>query len=232
MTKAILLGSIGAVCETSQIQRQAYNQALEDAGLDWHWDVETYKELLVAVGGKERLSLLSRATASGLSTETIDRIHATKTDIATSRVRKEKPPLRPGVAALVRTAGARGLTRGFVTTTYRPNVDAINEAHADLFGEYPFDAIVTKHDVAKGKPAPDCYLEALRRLSVEPEDAIVIEDTAASVAAAKRAGLRVIATPGDFAEGQDFFMADLVLPALGNEDGELDEAVLAMVEGR
>lgn len=217
MIKAVLLGSIGAVSETSEIQRQSYNVALREAGLSWNWDQETYKELLVNVGGKERLSLLSRATATELSTELIDTIHTRKTDLATQRVRKEKPPLRPGVEAVLKISAKHKLKSGFVTTTYRPNVDAIIDAHKAFFAEHPFDVIVTKADVRLGKPSPECYQEALRQLKLDPSEAVAIEDTAASSTAAKRAGLRVIATPGDFAEGQDFFMADLVIPALGDE---------------
>lgn len=66
MIKALLFGSIGVLAETSEIQRQAYNQALTEAGLGWQWDAATYRDLLTTVGGKNRLSLLGRATGSPL----------------------------------------------------------------------------------------------------------------------------------------------------------------------
>ncbi|MEM1380017.1 MAG: HAD-IA family hydrolase [Pseudomonadota bacterium] len=225
MIKALLLGSIGVVSETSEIQRQSYNAAFREVGLAWDWDAETYKELLVAVGGKERLSLLSRATTGQLDAETIDTIHTRKTEIACDRVLKEKPPLRHGVAPLLRYTKKHGLKSGFVTSTYRPNIDAIINAHTDVFDHYPFDVVISKTDVAAGKPAPDCYVEALRQLDLEPSEVVAVEDTAASAVAASRAGLKVIATPGAFAAGQDFFMADLVVPALGNDTRVADDVM-------
>src|SRR5262245_39823949 len=58
-----------------------------------------------------------------------------------------------------------------------------------------FDVIVTGDEVQKRKPAPDVYLEAARRLGVEPEDAIAIEDSGPGVAAARAAGMAVVAIP-------------------------------------
>ncbi len=57
----------------------------------------------------------------------------------------------------------------------------------DLFGW-----IVASEDVKQGKPAPDLFLEAARRMNVSPEDCIVFEDSAEGVEAAERAGMRVI----------------------------------------
>jgi len=58
-----------------------------------------------------------------------------------------------------------------------------------------FDAVVSSEEVAGGKPAPDVYLEAVRRLGVESERAAAIEDSANGIRAAHAAGMRVIALP-------------------------------------
>ncbi len=52
-----------------------------------------------------------------------------------------------------------------------------------------FDAIVTSEDVTNGKPAPDTFLEAARRLKVEPEYCMVFEDSDLGLEAARRAGM-------------------------------------------
>ncbi len=66
----------------------------------------------------------------------------------------------------------------------------------DRLGLTPaFGAIVTGDDVERRKPAPDVYLEATRRIGVEPRDAVAIEDSAPGIAAARAAGLRVVAIP-------------------------------------
>jgi beta-phosphoglucomutase len=74
----------------------------------------------------------------------------------------------------------------------RAEIEPVVEA-AGLAGY--FRAIVPSDDVERGKPDPEGYLEALRRLG-NPQDALVFEDTEAGIAAAKGAGLRVIAKRG------------------------------------
>ena len=54
--KAILLGSIGVITETSELQRQSYNEAFKYHGLDWYWNVANYCELLKKPGGIKRLN--------------------------------------------------------------------------------------------------------------------------------------------------------------------------------
>lgn len=226
--KALFLGSIGAVAETSDIQRRAYNQAMKEQGLDWEWDRDTYSKLLEQSGGKERLDLLSAATGEGLSEDTVQAIHARKTEIACDEVRESDVALRPGVAALARYAKDNGMKLGFVTSTYRPNVDALLDAAEGELSADDLDVVIVREDIERGKPAPDAYLEALERLGVDASEAVAVEDTANSVMSAKRAGLRVIATPGELTAGQDTSAADLSLDALGSEDA-LDPRVVDII---
>lgn len=59
-----------------------------------------------------------------------------------------------------------------------------------------FDVVLSAHEVAAAKPAPDPYLEACRRLGVEPGPSVVaLEDSPSGVAAARAAGLTVIGIP-------------------------------------
>ena len=213
---ALLLGSIGVIAETSDIQRRSYNQALREAGLDWNWDRDTYAELLEQAGGKERLSMLSAATATGVTQAQIDTIHTRKTELACAEIVETRVSPRPGVVELVRIAKARSMKTAFVTTTYRPNIDAIFAALGDALRPEEFDYIGTRAEVAHGKPAPDAYLAALTALGVVANDALAVEDTAVSLIAAKRAGIVTVATPGDITAGQDFWQADLIVAALAD----------------
>ncbi|MEM9689339.1 MAG: HAD-IA family hydrolase [Pseudomonadota bacterium] len=211
--KAILLGAIGAVAETSDIQRRAYNQALAEAGIDWQWDPDTYRKLLTEAGGKRRLGRLSSAAGNLLSDEQIDTIHLRKTEIACAEV-AEGIDLRPGITTLVQQALDAGILVAFVTSTYRPNIDAIATGAGSALPLERFAAVLTTEDCERSKPAPDVYLAALRRLDVDASEAIAIEDSTASVSAAKAAGLFTIATPGQFTAGQDFSAADRVIQSL------------------
>jgi beta-phosphoglucomutase-like phosphatase (HAD superfamily) len=58
-----------------------------------------------------------------------------------------------------------------------------------------FDVTVSSEEVARGKPSPDVYLEAARRLGVDPARCVAIEDSASGIRAAHAAGMRVIAYP-------------------------------------
>lgn len=225
----LMFGSIGSIVETSDIQRQAYNDAMREAGLGWEWDRETYADLLTQAGGKERLAHLAAATGAHLSEETIERIHARKTELACARMAADGVTLRPGVAELVALAKDRGMKLAFVTTTYQPNIDAVFAAAGGALSAGDFDAIISRDHVAHGKPSPDAYHVALGLLKVAPDAVLAIEDTATSVMAAKRAGIAVIATPGALTTGQDFWQADLVVDSLTGGHG-IEPVVLAMLD--
>jgi HAD superfamily hydrolase (TIGR01509 family) len=88
-----------------------------------------------------------------------------------------------------------------------------------------FQATVSSEEVARGKPAPDVYLEAARRLSVDPARAAAVEDSHNGIRAAKAAGIRAIAIPNRrFPPGDDALAeADLVLETLAGLTAEAVE---------
>jgi HAD superfamily hydrolase (TIGR01509 family) len=78
-----------------------------------------------------------------------------------------------------------------------------------------FDAVVTGDEVAHRKPAPDVYLEAARRLGVDPSRSIAIEDSAPGIAAARAAGMKTIAIPHWLTERHDLGAAHLTVAHAG-----------------
>jgi HAD superfamily hydrolase (TIGR01509 family) len=84
-----------------------------------------------------------------------------------------------------------------------------------------FEVVVTGDDIHAPKPAPDIYLEAARRLAVEPSVCLAIEDTDVGVRAAKAAGMWVIAFPNSTTRGMDFTPADFVAGTSGEIRGRL-----------
>jgi HAD superfamily hydrolase (TIGR01509 family) len=118
---------------------------------------------------------------------------------------------RPGAIELVqRLREVDGVPLAVASNSPRRLVDT---ALASASLTDAFDAIVTSDDVVHAKPAPDIYVEACRRLGVEPARALALEDSASGVAAAKAAGLTVFAVP-QFAE-VDVSEADRVVDSLG-----------------
>ncbi len=228
--RTIFFGSIGVLAETSDIQRRAYNTAMAEAGLDWSWDPDVYRRLLTMSGGRARLRLLADATGTDLSDDRIAAIHTRKTELACAEVVERRVPLRPGVAAVVRRALDESVTLGLVTSTYRPNVDAIAEAAGDALPLDRFATVVTTEDVARGKPSPDAYEVALERTGADPASTLAIEDTAMSVLAARSAGLRVVAVPGELSGGQVVAGAELVVGSLGGDES-IDRDVESLLFG-
>ncbi len=228
--RTIFFGSIGVLAETSDIQRRAYNVALQEAGLDWSWDAGTYRRLLSMSGGRARLRLLADATNTDLTDEQVAAIHTRKTELACAEVVEHSTPLRPGVAAIIRRALDEDVALGLVTSTYRPNVDAIAAAAGDDLPLDRFAAVITTEDIERGKPAPDAYLRAIERSGADPATTVAIEDTAMSVLAAHTAGLRVIAVPGELSAGQTIAGAELIVPSLG-VDGEINSDVADLLFG-
>ena len=88
-----------------------------------------------------------------------------------------------------------------------------------------FAATVSSEEVPRGKPAPDVYEEAARRLGVDPSRAAAVEDSHNGIRAAKAAGMRVIAIPNRrFPPGDDALAeADLVLGTLAGLTAEAIE---------
>jgi HAD superfamily hydrolase (TIGR01509 family) len=79
-----------------------------------------------------------------------------------------------------------------------------------------FRTIVTADDVARRKPAPDVYLEAARRLGVEPAQSIAIEDSGPGLASARAAGMKTVAIPHWLTERHDLSAADLRVAHAGD----------------
>jgi HAD superfamily hydrolase (TIGR01509 family) len=135
---------------------------------------------------------------------------------------RERLPLIPGAVEAVERLAARW-PLGLASSSNRSLINLVLELSGlDRF----FRATVSSEEVGRGKPAPDVYLEACRRLGVEPTRAAAVEDSHAGIRAAKTAGMRVIAIPNpSFPPGDEALAeADVVL-------GSLAELTPEVVEG-
>jgi HAD superfamily hydrolase (TIGR01509 family) len=137
-----------------------------------------------------------------------------------ARYAEELPLVPGGVEAVRRLSAAFGL--GLASSSNRPLIDAVL-AEAGIAGL--FAATVSSEEVARGKPAPDVYLEAARRLAVRPERCAAVEDSGSGIRAAAAAAMRVVAIPNRrYPPPADALaLADVVLA----EPGELTVSVIA-----
>ena len=128
-------------------------------------------------------------------------------------------PLLPGALDAVRRLAAEW-PLGLASSSNRPLIEAFLDAAGvrDVFA-----ATVSSEEVAAGKPAPDVFLEAARRLDVAPSRCAAIEDSANGLRAAKAAGMRVVALPNPHYPPTDdeLALADAVVSTLDELDPDL-----------
>ena len=121
--------------------------------------------------------------------------------------------LIPGAEQLVVVLRERGYRLAVVSSSLRWMMDKVL-SHTEL--DQHFDACISGDDVEKEKPAPEPYLKALEQLSLEPAQAVVIEDTESGIASATAAGVRAIAVKHEFNGRHDLSGAIAVLEDLSD----------------
>jgi len=116
-------------------------------------------------------------------------------------------PLMKGVQDSVEAVHGLGLQLAVVTGASASGVRATFKAYGF---DQQFSLIVSNEDVQRSKPAPDCYLLAMRKLGLSPAECIAIEDTQPGLQAAQSAGLRCLVVPSEMSKHQDFRHATAV----------------------
>lgn len=128
---------------------------------------------------------------------------------------REQLPLIPGALAAVQHMADAGFTLAVASSSNK----ALIEHVLDASGLAPlFAAAVSSEEVARGKPSPDVYLEACRRIGVAPARAVAVEDSHSGIRSAHAAGLRVLAIPNaTYPPGAEALaLAHAVLPGLAS----------------
>ena len=201
MPDAVIFDNDGLLLDTEQAWTRAEVTLFERHGRVF--TMEHKRSLLGSSRAIAAAKLEAMLAAPGTGQALMDELH----DLVWEEVLHGAPPM-PGAVELVdalRGAGrpvalASNSTRGFVERTL---------GLAGLEGV--FDAVVAADEVAAPKPAPDVYVEAARRLGVEPARCAALEDSHTGVAAARAAGMLVVGVPSLEGVALD---ADVVAPAL------------------
>ena len=116
--------------------------------------------------------------------------------------------LLPGVSEILHACRARGWRVALASNSPQSLCEHVIDA-LGLRGK--FDSVLSADQVARGKPAPDIYLETARRLNAPPSRCLVFEDSVSGVCAAREAGMTVVAVPS---EAQVFNQASPVAHAV------------------
>ncbi|MGA2527752.1 MAG: HAD family phosphatase [Acidimicrobiales bacterium] len=133
----------------------------------------------------------------------------------------------PGIREWIEGAETLGMGVAVASSSPAPWVEG---RLADVGLERHFVVVSCRNERLAAKPAPDLYLDACRRLLVDPKRAIAVEDSANGLAAARAAGLAAVAVPNSMTLDHDLSAADLVVESLAAMS--LGEAVRRLAEQR
>jgi beta-phosphoglucomutase-like phosphatase (HAD superfamily) len=211
----------GTIADTEEAHRRAFNLAFAAEGLDWHWDVVQYKELLAVCGEIERMKYVwsrcehGRVDISGSGVdETIRRVHDRKAAYFNEILISGEIGVREGVLDLVREAGSAGVGLVVVSTTSPANLAKILRRAIGPDWRLWFGYIDDASALAPRKPHPHVYSNTLARLQLEPGECLAFEDSAKGLASATAAGLACVVTPTEFTIDENFASALRVVPSL------------------
>ena len=184
MIEAIVFDLDGVIVDSEQVWDDVREQLAHERGGRWP---EGAQAAMMGMSSPEWSAYMHDEI--GLS-ESPEEINAEVVARMLDRYRERLPLIDGAVEAVRRLAPEFRL--GVASSSNRPLIEAVLERAgiADLF-----DAVVSSEEVAGGKPAPDVYLEAMRRLGAEPDRTAAIEDSSNGIRSAHAAGMRVIALP-------------------------------------
>ena len=219
--QALIFDVDGTLADTeANGHRVAFNKAFAEAGLNWHWSVELYGDLLAVTGGKERIfhyiqNYQPQFIAPGGLDEFIAALHRAKNGYYADMVAAGEIPLRPGVKRLLLEAQQAGLRLAIATTTSMENVEALLEHSLDPDAVSWFEVIAAGDVVAAKKPAPDIYHYTLAAMNLPAASCLAVEDSKNGLRSALAADLKTVVTVSDYTRDECFTGAALVVDQLG-----------------
>jgi HAD superfamily hydrolase (TIGR01509 family) len=214
MPDAVIFDLDGVLVDSESIWNDAKRELVEARGGRWRPEAA---RVMMGMSSPEwtrylRDELGVDMPLDAISDAVVDRL---------GEIYRQRLPLLPGVTEAVRALGARW-PLGLASSSNRPIIDLVLSA-AGLVDAFP--VTVSSEEVARGKPAPDVYLEAARRLGVDPARCAAVEDSSNGLRSAAAAGMTVVALPnGDYPpDPEALSLAAVVLTSLDDLRPELVE---------
>jgi HAD superfamily hydrolase (TIGR01509 family) len=220
--KAVVFDLDGVLIDSEATWSAVRQQFVEEHGGRWHVDAQRD---MMGMSSPEWSRYMHDRLGVGLAPERIS-------DDVTASVAAQyhrRVPLLPGATETVSALAVRW-PLGLASSANRSLIELVLK-QTQL--ERHFVDSVSSEEVARGKPAPDVYLEAARRLRIPPQTCVAVEDSTNGIQAAVAAAMRVIVIPNrDFPPDRHVLArANRVLGALGELRPDVIEA-LDTVEGR
>jgi beta-phosphoglucomutase len=181
--RAVLWDLDGTLVDSAEQHWQAWSETLTAQGLS------VTREQFRETFGQRNDAILARWLGDAISVERRRDIGQAKEARYRELVVQAGLVPLPGAATWVERLSAEGWRQAVASSAPRLNVEVVVQA---LGLAAHFGALVAAEDVRNGKPAPDVFLAAADRVGVPPARCIVVEDAAAGVEAARRAGMRSV----------------------------------------
>ena len=194
----------------------AFNNAFNDLGIDWNWDITEYVQLLRINGGKNRIAHYSKLNNYSLSDDLIIKIHEKKQFHYLEIIKENCVNFKTGVYRLINELNRKKIRQFIVTSSSKKQVDLLVEYLFNGFN--PFEFIISSDDVEFKKPNPLPYLKAVKLSGIKKNKSIVFEDSNPGLKSALAAKLPTIFVPSNIPMVLDKKLKlDCILDSLGDE---------------
>lgn len=187
MSKAVIFDLDGLLVDSEPVWFRVRTAMFEKLGLQW---TETDQKALMGRSTAAWIDYVDQKLQGRLSRDEIVR---QTLDGMVKSYRAGEVRVMPGARKALECCG-RNRILGLASGSPRVLIDAALDSNGwrGFFRE-----VISSDEVANGKPAPDVYLEIMKRLDVVPRETVIVEDSGSGILAGKSAGAKVIAVPND-----------------------------------
>jgi beta-phosphoglucomutase family hydrolase len=199
-TRAVLWDLDGTLVDSEEFHWQSWRDALAPEGLSI-----THDQFLASFG-KKNDPIMREWLGAGYTPERATRLAEAKEDDYRRLVSTHGLTALPGAREWLAALHAAGWRQAIVTSAPAANASVMLRALG--LGDV-FEVVVTAEDVLNGKPDPEVFLKGASRLGVPPSRSIVVEDAAAGVEGARRAGMKSIGVSRHIALSADLVVSSL-----------------------
>ena len=211
--RAVLWDMDGTLIDSEELHWISWRNTMANEG------IAITREQFLASFGQRNDSIIPQWLGAAATPERIERIANAKEELYRHLIRRDGISPLPGVATWLHRLHRDGWLQVIASAAPRANIDAVLEA---LSAAHIFQGTVSAEDVRRGKPDPEVYLTAASKIGVSPQNCIVVEDAAAGIEGARRAGMRSIGVTHD----GNHLQADVVVESLDQLDPDAFDKLL------
>jgi len=181
--RAVLWDLDGTLIDSEEFHWIAWRDTLANRG------ISITREQFLSSFGQRNDAVISQWLGAAATADRIAEIANAKEQLYRDLIRKNGIQPLPGVATWVRRLHEQGWFQAIASSAPRLNIDAVLDA---LGSAKYFEVIVSAEEVQRGKPDPEVYITAGSRVGTPPARCIVVEDAAAGIEGARKAGMWTI----------------------------------------